>query len=131
MQLWKMNLFFAFNQSVSAAIPSSLPLFMFKLVISNILAEKVLYLCLQTPFKPGEDKSYFTLTTPRKTFCVAVMSSSLCSVKLGWMLSFWAASSTCCPDTVTDSNRDDISMCKTSSSVSPISLEVKERLVLM
>lgn len=65
-----------------------------------------------------------TLTTPRKTFCVAAMSSSLCSARLGWMLSFWAASSTCCPDTVTDSNRDDISMCRTASSVSLICLEV-------
>lgn len=64
------------------------------------------------------------MTIPRKTFCVAVMSSSLCSVKLGWMLSFCAARSTCCPDTVTDSNRDDISMYKTLSSVSRICLEV-------
>lgn len=64
-----------------------------------------------------------TLTTPRKTFCVAAMSSSLCSVKLGWMWSFWAANSTCCPDTVTDSSREDISTCKTSSSVSWICLK--------
>lgn len=56
----------------------------------------------------GKRKKTCTLTTPRKTFCVAAMSSSLCSVRLGWMLSFWAASSTCCPDTVTDSSRDDI-----------------------
>lgn len=75
-------------------------------------------------------RSYFTLTTPRKTFCVAVMSSSLFSVNLGWMLSFWAASSTCCPDTVTDSNKDDISMCNTSSSVPLTCLKAKSLVLI-
>lgn len=72
----------------------------------------------------GEKNSKCTLITPRKTFCVAAMSSSLCSGKLGWMLSFWAASSTFCPDTLNDSSKDDISISKTSSSVSLICLEV-------
>lgn len=53
------------------------------------------------------------------------MSSSLCSVTLGWMPSFWAASSTCCPDTATDSNRDDISIRNTSSSVVLTVLQLK------
>lgn len=76
-----------------------------------------------------KSKLYSTLTSPRKTPCVALMSSSLCSVTPGWMPSFWAASSTCCPDTATDSNKDDISIRSTSSSVALILLQLKYRVL--
>lgn len=134
MQLLKMNLLdpvSATNQSLSG-VGARRPflsdsLFILKRVV-YILTYGIFGNTFADPFQPGKEKRpHCTLTTPRKTFCVAAMRSSLCSATVGWMLSFWAARSTCCPDTVTDSNRDDISICKTSSSVSRIRLQVKSQ----
>ncbi|KAK6301584.1 hypothetical protein J4Q44_G00276370, partial [Coregonus suidteri] len=73
--------------------------------------------------EPKEDRQSNTQSAAATIFLTValsstkMMSSSLCSARLGWILSFWAASRTCCPDTVIGSTRDDISVLITSSSV--------------